>query len=84
MRSIRDEVHRFGITFHRQQRSKGALKNELESIAGIGTQTVTQLLQTFKSVKNIRQQKPEVLEQIIGKRKTTLLQAYFNNLAEPE
>lgn len=84
MRSIRDEVHRFGITFHRQKRSKGALKNELESISGIGSQTVTQLLQTFKSVKNIRQQKPEVLEQIIGKRKTELLQTYFKNLAEPE
>lgn len=55
LRRIRDEVHRFGISFHRNKRSKGTFKNELEDIPGIGKQTATTLLKTFKSVKNIRE-----------------------------
>ncbi|MEO5946959.1 MAG: excinuclease ABC subunit UvrC [Chitinophagaceae bacterium] len=55
IRSIRDEVHRFGITFHRNKRSKGTFKNELEDIPGIGEQTANELLKAFKSVKNIRE-----------------------------
>src|SRR5205809_4697093 len=53
IRRVRDEVHRFGISFHRNKRSKGTFKNELESISGIGERTATQLLQHFKSVKKI-------------------------------
>ena len=55
IRRIRDEVHRFGITFHRQKRSSGTFRNELEDIKGIGKQTATELLKTFKSVKRIRE-----------------------------
>ncbi|MCH5600675.1 excinuclease ABC subunit UvrC [Niabella ginsengisoli] len=55
IRFIRDQVHRFGITFHRQKRSKGTFKNELEDIKGIGKSTADQLLQQFRSVKNIRE-----------------------------
>ncbi len=55
IRRIRDEVHRFGITFHRNKRSKGTFKNELEEIPGIGKQTANELLKAFKSVKNIRE-----------------------------
>src|SRR5690606_31277100 len=54
IRRIRDEVHRFGISFHRQQRSKGTFKNELESIPGIGEKTATELLQAFRSVNKIK------------------------------
>ncbi|MEP6514334.1 MAG: excinuclease ABC subunit UvrC, partial [Parafilimonas sp.] len=54
IRRIRDEVHRFGISFHRQKRSKGTFINSLESIEGIGEKTATLLLQRFKSVKNIK------------------------------
>ena len=55
IRRIRDEVHRFGITFHRQKRSRGTFKNELEDIPGIGKATADALLREFKSVKNIRE-----------------------------
>ena len=48
VRYIRDEVHRFGITFHRKIRSKGTIKNELEAIPGIGKATATELLKEFR------------------------------------
>jgi len=54
IRRIRDEVHRFGITFHRQIRSKGTFKNGLEEIEGIGEKTATDLLKAFRSLKNIK------------------------------
>lgn len=77
IRFIRDEVHRFGITFHRNKRSKGTFKNELESIKGIGKQTATDLLKYFKSVKNIKTQSVEQLAAIVGQQKATLIAQYF-------
>lgn len=77
VRRIRDEVHRFGIGFHRNQRSKGTFKNELEQIAGIGPQTISQLLKTFRSVKNIKAQSAEILAAEIGAAKALLLINYF-------
>src|SRR5436190_4157431 len=82
IRRIRNEVHRFGITFHRQKRSKGTFKNELEDIPGIGNATADLLLKTFKSVKNIREilQKENglaELESLIGKSKAGLISNYF-------
>ncbi len=55
IRRIRDEVHRFGISHHRNKRSKGTFKNELEDIKGIGKQTASELLKALKSVKNIKE-----------------------------
>ena len=77
IRFIRDEVHRFGITFHRNKRSKGTFKNELEAIKGIGKQTATDLLKYFKSVKNIKTQSVEQLAAIVGQQKATLIAQYF-------
>jgi excinuclease ABC subunit C len=77
IRFIRDEVHRFGITFHRNQRSKGTFKNELEQIKGIGKQTATELLKKFKSIANIKNQSKETLASIIGNQRATLLLQYF-------
>ena len=79
IRRIRDEVHRFGITYHRNLRSKGALKNELEQIKGIGKTTANLLLKEFKSVKNIRSKTAEDISQIIGKAKADLLLTHFNS-----
>lgn len=79
VRRIRDEVHRFGITFHRNQRSKGTFKNELEDINGIGRQTAAALLKTFKSVKGVRESKPEAIISLIGNKKAELIFAYFEN-----
>lgn len=73
VRRIRDEVHRFGITFHRDQRSKGSFKNELENIAGIGKSTIDTLLKKFKSVKKIKEASAAELEEAVGKSKTDIL-----------
>lgn len=77
IRYVRDEVHRFGITFHRNKRSKGTFTNELEGIKGIGENTATQLLQTFKSVKNISNQPVEELAKIIGLKKAQLIKNHL-------
>jgi excinuclease ABC subunit C len=78
IRRIRDEVHRFGITFHRTKRSKGTFFNELENIKGIGKNTADQLLKTFKSVKNIKQQSEEDLSKIVGNVKAKLIWKFFH------
>lgn len=77
IRRIRDEVHRFGITFHRARRSKGTFKNELENIEGIGEKTATQLLQHFKSVKRIKELTTDELATVIGKSKAEIVENYF-------
>ncbi len=79
IRSIRDEVHRFGISFHRNKRSKGTFRNELEDIQGIGKTTANLLLKEYKSVKNIREAKQEEIEKTIGKLKAMLIVNYFGN-----
>jgi len=73
IRRIRDEVHRFGITFHRNKRSRGTFKNELEGIKGIGKQTADMLLKEFRSVKKIKEADPVDIERLIGKAKTEVL-----------
>jgi excinuclease ABC subunit C len=78
LRRIRDEVHRFGITFHRQKRSKGTFKNELENIPGIGKGTADDLLKEFKSVKKLAEISREELEKRIGKSKAGIVFSYFN------
>ena len=77
IRYIRDEVHRFGITFHRNKRSKGTFSNELEEIKGIGKNTITQLLQAFRSVKNIGMQTEEDITKVIGSSKAKLVYNHF-------
>lgn len=77
IRRIRDEVHRFGISFHRRKRSKGTFSNELENIPGIGKATAERLLKEFRSVKNIKLATQEEVEKLVGKQKTKLLKDYF-------
>lgn len=77
IRRIRDEVHRFGITFHRDVRSKQAIKNELEQIPGIGQKTAQTLLQTFRSVKKIKQLSVEELSTVIDLKKAKIIHEYF-------
>jgi excinuclease ABC subunit C len=80
LRRIRDEVHRFGITFHRNQRSKGTFKNELEDINGIGKATAELLLSKFRSVANIKKAEKEELVELIGERRTGfLMEALLKN-----
>jgi excinuclease ABC subunit C len=77
IRHIRDEVHNHGIIFHRNLRSKGTFKNELEQIKGIGDSTASMLLKEFKSVKNIKGQTANTLTGLIGKAKAKILTDYF-------
>ena len=70
---LRDEAHRFGITFHRHMRSKGQIVSELDAIKGIGEKTKEALLKKYKSVKRIRGAQPTELEELIGKKKAALV-----------
>jgi len=82
IRRIRDEVHRFGISFHRQKRSKGVFKNELEEIRGIGKNTADILLKKFRSVNKISERNEEELCSVIGKAKAKIIYDYFNKKSE--
>ena len=82
IRRIRDEVHRFGINFHRKKRSKGTFKNSLEDIKGIGTATANLLLKTFRSVNNIKQLSEEDLAKVVGNSKAKLVKGYFEKEKE--
>jgi excinuclease ABC subunit C len=63
---LRNEAHRFGITFHRNKRSKTAIKSELEQIPDVGVQTITTLLRKFKSAKRVKEASLEDLKTEIG------------------
>lgn len=73
LQQIRDEAHRFAITFHRQKRSKNQLKTEIEGLEGIGEQTAIKLLKHFKSVKKIKEASFEEIETLIGKKKAEII-----------
>jgi len=66
IQQLRNEAHRFGISFHRNKRSKAAINSELENIEGVGGKTAEQLLKSFKSVKRIREASIESLAKSIG------------------
>ena len=78
IRRIRDEVHNYGITYHRKIRSKGAFTNELEQIKGIGKTTADMLLKEFRSVKNIKNKTEEDIAAVIGKVKAKVLANHFS------
>ncbi|RPD45621.1 excinuclease ABC subunit UvrC [Paracnuella aquatica] len=78
IRRIRDEVHRYGLTFHRNQRSKGTFKNELEEIKGIGKNTASQLLKAFRSVNGVRKQPEEAIAKVVGASKAKIILNYFS------
>ncbi|SDW24732.1 Excinuclease ABC subunit C [Lutibacter oricola] len=75
---LRNEAHRFGITHHRNKRSKGALENELEQISGIGKQTVISLLKHFKSAKRVSIATFEDIEKIVGTSRATKVYNHYN------
>lgn len=76
---IQDEVHRFAITFHRNQRSKSQLRSELDTIKGIGPKTKQALLQTFKSVKRIREASEAEVATVVGEAKAKLIKENLAN-----
>lgn len=75
---VRDEAHRFAITFHRQKRSKTFLKTEIEELKGVGKATTEKLLRHFKSIKKVKEASQEELEAVVGKSKAAILKAIKN------
>lgn len=83
IRRIRDEVHRFGITFHRNQRSKGVFTNELQQIKGIGKASADLLLKTYKSVHRVSEASSSELIALLGEAKARLVYGHFHSV-DPE
>ncbi len=77
---LRDEAHRFGITHHRDRRSKTFLVSELEDIEGIGKITATKLLKYFKTIKALKEAPVEEIEKVMGKDKAQKIKSYFEAL----
>jgi excinuclease ABC subunit C len=78
LQHLRNEAHRFGITFHRNKRQKQTIRTELEGIEGIGQTTAARLLREFKSVKKIRESTLEDLQKILDRRKAENVFRYFH------
>ena len=74
---LRDEAHRFGITFHRSLRSKGQIHSQLDDIKGIGPVAKEKLLKEFKSVKRIAQESEENLAKVVGAAKASIVHKHF-------
>ena len=73
LQHIRNEAHRFAITFHRTKRSKSAINSELSQIEGIGEKTAEKLLQHFKSVKKLKNADIKEIESVVGKSKSAII-----------
>ncbi|MBC7568621.1 MAG: excinuclease ABC subunit C [Spirosoma sp.] len=75
---IRDEAHRFAITYHRDKRSRNSLISELENVDGIGKKIAAKLLKHFKGVKNIREANIAEVAEVVGQDRATKLKQYFD------
>lgn len=82
IQQIRDEAHRFGITHHRNKRSRATFTTELNEIRGISDKTAEKLLVELKSVKNIKESTLDEMEKVIGKSKALLVFNFFNHNSE--
>ena len=80
LQQVRDEAHRFAITFHRSRRSKRTLKTELTDIKGIGENTAQKLLKELGSISEIKKSEYITLEKLVGKQKAFLLIKHFQNI----
>lgn len=78
IQAMRDEAHRFGITHHRDRRSKGQTVSELDSIKGVGAATKTALIKHFKSVKRIKESTLEDIVAVVGKAKANIVYSHFH------
>jgi excinuclease ABC subunit C len=78
IQQLRDEAHRFGITFHRQKRSKSLITSQLNQIRGIGEKTIQLLLKEFRAVERIKNTDYKELKKIIGESKANLVYQYFH------
>ncbi|WP_397444926.1 excinuclease ABC subunit UvrC [Polaribacter sp. R77954] len=81
---LRNEAHRFGITFHRNKRSKSAIQSELEQIPAIGKQTITTLLRKFKSAKRVKEASFTDLKEVIGNARAVKVHQFYHPKKENE
>lgn len=79
IQALRDEAHRFGITHHRNKRSKSQTVSELDGIKGIGAATASKLMKHFKSLKRLKEAELSEVESVVGKSKAAILSAAFND-----
>lgn len=79
IQQLRNEAHRFGLSFHRQKRSKKALHSDLENIPGIGPKTIESLLQHFKSLKRIKSANFEELVKVTGTARANAIKNYYKD-----
>lgn len=78
LQHLRNEAHRFAITFHRQKRAKAAYRTELEDIEGVGPKTIQDLMKAFKTVKRIKASNLEQLTEVIGAKRAQSVYDYFH------
>ncbi|MCH4822606.1 excinuclease ABC subunit UvrC [Gramella lutea] len=78
IQQLRNEAHRFGITFHRNKRSKTALNTELEAIQGIGEKTVVELLKHFRSLKRVKEASKKDLAEVVGSSKAGIIYNHYH------
>ncbi len=81
---IRDEAHRFGITFHRNKRSAGQIKSRLEQIPSVGKASVERLIKRFKSIKGIQAASIDDIASVIGRSRAEAVKNYLTDKDEPE
>jgi excinuclease ABC subunit C len=79
IQQLRNEAHRFGITHHRDKRSKGALKTSVESIPGIGEKTMITLITHFKSAKRLQAAPEEEVAKVVGPSKARKIMEYYQS-----
>ena len=79
IQQLRNEAHRFGLSFHRQKRSKNALHRDLENIPGVGPKTIERLLRHFKSLKRIKSANFEELSSVAGNARATAIIEYYKD-----
>ena len=78
IQNVRDEAHRFAVTFHRNRRSAARLTSELEQVEGVGSKTIAKLLREFGSLERVRQASPEELAKVVGPAAARRLREYYN------
>ena len=75
---LRNEAHRFGITHHRDKRSKSALQTTIETIPGIGEKTMLTLIKHFKSVKRLKLASEKEISEVVGASKAKKISEFYN------
>ncbi len=78
IQQVRDEAHRFAVTFHRTRRGAARLTSELEQVEGIGAKTIAKLLREFGSLERVREASAEELAKVIGPAAARRLREFYN------